>query len=98
MMDITRNQYFFAGLACLLLGIQFRVVDSFELTPEFTQFLAERTAHPLASVSAAAQTLTQSDKPLVRKSVRPPDWLGFSLMSIGAVLILHSFSMKKPGT
>src|SRR3990172_5878225 len=97
-MDITRNQYFFAGLACLLLGIQFRMVDSFELTPEFTQFLAERTGHPLASVNAATQTLTQPDKPLAKKTVRPSDWIGFSLISIGAVLILHSWGMKKPGS
>ena len=97
MMDITRNQYFFAGLALLLMGIQFRMVDSVELTPEFTQFLAERTGHPLASVSATTQTLTQSEKPLIKKTVKPPEWLGFSLMSIGAVLILHSWGMKKPG-
>jgi hypothetical protein len=98
MMDITRNQYFFAGLACLLLGLQFRMVDSVELTPEFTQFLAERTAHPLASVNAATQSLTQSDRPLAKKVVTPPDWLGWSLISLGAVLILHSWAMKKPGT
>ena len=98
MMDITRNQYFFAGLACLLIGIQFRMVDTVELTPEFTQFLAERTGHPLASVNAATQSLTQSEKPLAKKTIKPPDWLGFSLISIGAVLILHSWGMKKPGT
>ena len=98
MMDISRNQYFFAGLVCLLLGIQFRMVEEVELTPEFTQFLAERTGHPLASVSAATQTLTQSEKPLIKKTIVPPDWLGFSLMSIGAVLVLHSWGMKKPGT
>ena len=98
MTDITRNQFFFAGLACLLVGIQFRVVDSFELTPQFTQFLAERTGHPLASADAAAGGPAQSDKPMVRKCVQPPDWLGFSLISIGAVLILHSFGMKKPGS
>ena len=98
MMDITRNQYFFAGLACLLIGIEFRMVDSLELTPEFTQFLAERTSHPLASVNAATQTLTQSETPMAKKTIIPPDWLGFSLISIGAVLILHSWGMKKPGT
>jgi len=98
MMDITRNQYFFAGLACLLLGLQFRMIETVELTPEFTQFLAERTGHPLASVSAATQTMTQSEKPMVKKTVRPPDWLGFAMMSIGAVLILHSWGMKKPGS
>jgi hypothetical protein len=98
MMDITRNQYFFLGLACVLLGIQFRLVDSFELTPEFTQFLAERTGHPLASVNAATQSLTDSERPLIKKVVHPPEWLGWSLISLGAVLILHSWSMKKPGT
>jgi hypothetical protein len=97
MMDITRNQYFFAGLACLLIGIQFRMVDSVELTPEFTQFLAERTGHPLAAVNAATQSLTPSERPIAKKTVIPPDWLGFSLLSIGAVLILHSWAMKKPG-
>jgi hypothetical protein len=98
MMDVTRNQYFFIGLACLLIGIQFRMVESVELTPEFTQFLAERTNHPLASVNAATQSLTPSEKPLAKKTCIPPDWLGFSLISIGAVLILHSWGMKKPGS
>ena len=51
-MDISRNQFFFAGLVCLLLGAQFRLIDNVELTPEFTQFLAERTGHPLAAVDA----------------------------------------------
>ena len=98
MMDITRNQYFFAGLACLLLGMQFRIVDTVELTPEFTQFLATRTGHPLAAVSAAAQTLTQSDQPPIKKTIQPPDWLGWSLISLGSVLVLHSWGMKKPGS
>ena len=98
MMDITHNQYFFVGLACLLLGFQFRMVDSIELTPEFTQFLAERTGHPLASVTATTQTLTQSEEPSIKKTVRPPDWLGWSLVSLGSVLILHSWGMKKPGS
>lgn len=97
-MDITRNQYFFAGFACLLLGVQFLMIDTIELTPQFTQFLAERTGHPLASVSAAGQALTQSDKPLVKKSIKPPDWTGWSLVSLGSVLVLHSLAMKKPGT
>jgi hypothetical protein len=98
MMDITRNQYYFAGLLCLLMGLQFHYVDTVEFTAEFTQFLAERTAHPLASVSATTQSLTQSDKPIIKKTVRPPDWLGWSLLATGAVLVLHSWGMKKPGS
>jgi hypothetical protein len=98
MMDITRNQYFFAGLLLLLVGGQFRMIQTVDLTPEFTQFLAERTGHPLASVNAATQSLTPSERPLAKKTVCPPDWLGWSLISIGSVLVLHSWGMKKPGT
>ena len=95
-MDISRNQFFFAGLLCLLLGGQFQMVDSIELTPDFTQFLAERTGHPLASVGTATQTLTQFEEPSAKKVIVPPDWLGWSLVSLGSVLVLHSCGMKRP--
>jgi len=98
MMDITRNQYFLAGMLLLFLGAQFRLIDSVDLSAEFTQFLAERTGHPVASVSATTQALTLTEKPVVKKNVRPPDWIGWALLSTGAVLILHSWAMKKPGT
>ena len=97
-MEINRNQYFLIGLVLLFVGIAFRSVDTIDLTPEFTQFLAERTRHPLAAVGATTQALMQSDKPAVRKTVRPPEWLGWSLISFGGVLILHAAAMKKPGT
>jgi len=97
MMDITRNQYFFAGLVLLLLGIQFRVVDSFDLTAELTSMLTKQSNQPVASVATATQSLTQLDKPVLKKNVRPPDWVGWLLLSAGAVLILHSWAMKKPG-
>jgi hypothetical protein len=97
-MDITRNQYFCAGLLLLLLGIEFRGVESFELNAELTKVLSEQSGRPVAAVASTAQTLTQAEKPLIKKLVRPPDWLGWSLMSIGAVLVLHSWGMKKPGS
>jgi hypothetical protein len=36
--------------------------------------------------------------PTPRRTLRPPTWLGFALISIGAVLVLHSLAMKKPGS
>jgi len=95
-MDISRNQYFLAGLVLLFLGLQFRLVESFVLTPECTQILAERTGNRLAAVGAATPALTPSDKPRAKKTVRPPDWLGWCLASVGAVLIMHSWAMRKP--
>jgi hypothetical protein len=97
-MEISRNQYYLIGLVILFVGIQFHAIDTIELTPELTQFLAERSGQPVAAVSAA-RSITQPLTPSgVKKTVRPPEWLGWSLMSIGAVLILHSWAMKKPGT
>jgi len=44
MMDLTRNQWFLIGLLLLLLGTQFRLVESVDLTPKLTAFLAERSS------------------------------------------------------
>ena len=96
MMDITRNQILAAGLVLVFVGLQFRLVDSFVLTPQFTHFLAERTGHPVAAVSNTAQALVPAAEPVVKKTVKPPDWLGWSLLSVGAVLVLHSAGMRKP--
>jgi len=95
-MDISRNQYFLAGLVLLFLGIQFRMINTITLTPEFTQLLAERTGHPLAAVNAATPAAATSTGPVLKKSFRPPDWLGWSLISAGSVLILHSLAMRRP--
>lgn len=95
-MDVNRNQYFLAGLVVLFFGLQIRFVDSYVLTPEFTQILAERTGHPLAAVNAATAAITPSQTPMAKKTVRPPEFVGWALLSFGSVLILHALSMKRP--
>ena len=96
-MDINRNQVLLAGLVVLALGIQLLLVDSYVLTPEFTQFLAEKTDHPVAAVNGATAAFMTSGAPVAQKTVKPPEWIGWALLSLGSVLILHSMSMKKPG-
>jgi hypothetical protein len=96
MFDLTRNQLFLAGLIFLFLGLQFRLVESYTLTPETTQFLAERTGHPLAGVNAATPALTGSDRPLAKKTLQPAQWIGWAMLSLSATLILQSLVMRKP--
>ncbi len=96
-MDINRNQWFMIGLVVLFLGIQFRMVESYVLTPEFTKILAERTGHPVAAASNTMEAMFGRETHVSSKTIQPPEWLGWSLMSIGSVLILHSMAMKKPG-
>ncbi|QDU91084.1 hypothetical protein Pla175_45020 [Pirellulimonas nuda] len=90
-MEFNRNQYFFTGLVILLLGIQFRMVESYSLTPEAAK-IVQKVGQDSASVAASAPPALAGSK-----SLSPPDWLGWCLMSVGSVLILHSLAMKKPG-
>lgn len=93
-MDLNRNQFFFIGLMVLLIGLQVRYVSAYVLNAETTKFLAERTGQ---STSAANTFYAVAGSAGPRKVVRPPDWLPWCLISIGAVLCLHSLAMPKPG-
>ena len=97
-MEINRNQYFLAGLVLLFLGIEFRMVETLVLTPECTTFFGEKSSHPILATTNAMEALVGSEPRTVAKAVRPPDALGWGLLSCGAVLVLHSLAMKKPGT
>ena len=94
-MDLNRNQFFFLGLLVLLIGIQVRFVSAYELNPEATRILAERTGRSSATDGMLAITSGTSAAP--RKVLEPPEWLSWCLMSVGAVLVLHSLAMPKPG-
>jgi hypothetical protein len=95
--EFNRNQYFFLGAIILLLGFQVRSVSSYVLTQDATRFLAERTQSASSSPEQAFVSFSSDSGLLPNKVIRPPDWLGWCLMSVGAVLILHSLAMPKPG-
>jgi hypothetical protein len=90
-MEFNRNHYFLVGIVVLLLGIQLRIVDSFVLNESSTRFIAAQTG------SGGGKPMLAMVSATPHKVVRPPEWLGWSLMSIGSVLILHSLAMKGPG-
>lgn len=96
-MDITRNQYFLAGLLLLFLGVEFRAIESVQLTSEATQFLARRTNHPAVATTDKVDAVLGTSTKLPPKTLIPPEWVGYSFLSLGAVLVLHSLAMPKPG-
>ncbi len=93
-MELNRNQYFFLGIVVLLLGVQVRNVSAYVLTEDAAQFLAERTG--ASSSEATLVSLSNDFGAGPKKVLHPPEWLGWCLMSVGAVLILHSLAMKRP--
>jgi hypothetical protein len=100
-MEINRNQYFMAGLVIFLLGVQLRNVESYVLKDNCSQFIEKRLVRPKPAAIAATSVPsffgpeTQMAAPS-KRSVRPPKWLGFALLSAGAVLVFHSLAMKRP--
>lgn len=92
--ELNRNQYFFLGIVILLLGVQVRNVSAYVLTKDATRFLAEHTG--AASSEATLVSLSNELEAGRKRVLHPPEWLGWCLMSLGAVFILHSLAMKRP--
>ena len=96
-MEITRNQFFMAGVVLFLLGVQFLQIESVELKEQIATFIAERTDHPLISVSSQTPALTPLTGAAINRVIHPPEWLGWMFLSFGIVGILHSLAMPKSG-
>ena len=92
-MEFNRPQMFMAGLVVLLLGFQFRIVDSVVLNEKTTQFLAQKMESD--SFASSAPMFFAAHMPMAKKVITPPRWLGWSLVSIGGVIVLHSLAMRK---
>jgi hypothetical protein len=96
-MDLNRNQFFFIGVVVLLVGLQVRFVSSYVLNTEATRFLAERTGQAPLAATSSFFTMASATSVGPKKVLQPPDWLGWCLISVGAVLTFHSLAMKRPG-
>lgn len=99
-MEFNRNQYFLAGLVIFLLGIQLRMVEGFVLNERATQILQQRLnggRGPILASAGEDGSLLAATGLAPTHRVTPPKWLGWSLVSLGSVLILYSLALKKPG-
>ncbi len=96
-MELNRNHFFLIGLILLFLGLQFRMVESVVLNTKTSQFIAKRLKkQPAEATADFTPSLLTNNPPASRRTIRPPKWIGWMLISIGAVFVLHSFAMPKP--
>ena len=94
-MSLYRNRYFLTGFLLILLGLQFRRVESFVLNERSTRFVARMTNTPLVDNSTTFGTIFEPVTPVPRKRVTPPRWLGLSMIAAGCVITFHSFSIPR---
>ena len=97
-MTMNRNQYLMIGLVIFFLGVQLRFVDTFVLNETSTRYLAKKSAdaEPSSFRALPLSFVAQSPAPIPRKSITPPRWIGWALVSFGGVFVLHSLVLKKP--
>lgn len=95
---MNRNHFLMLGLVVLMLGIQLQIVDEYVLTEQATQIAAKAAGKEPGPVAQSASLFLPASgpTPLTQKTITPPDWLGWLFMSVGAVLVLHSFAMPRP--
>lgn len=82
----SRQHILLVGLLLFLVGVQFRLVESFTLNERSSRFVAAQLGDGGQRQAAAWQGVP------LRKVVEPPRWLGLALMSLGAVLTAKSLS------
>jgi hypothetical protein len=87
-MHFKRQHILLVGLVLFLVGLQFRLVESFTLNERSSRFVAAQLGD-----AGTRQAAVWQGMPL-RKVVEPPRWMGLALMSVGAVLTAKSLSMR----
>ena len=94
---MDRNRLFLIGVLLILLGIQFRMVESFVLNEPTTRALARMSRNnPVATTENSSNFLVRFH-PHPTKKVVPPRWIGLAMIAVGTVLSLQSFAMPKHG-
>ena len=73
------------GIYACIFGAECLIVESYVMAGETTQ-------GPPAQTS-----LFQSNTPLASRDWRPAEWAPWSLLSTGAIVILYSLTLNRPG-
>lgn len=82
------------GIVLLCVGLQLRAVETFELSPDTTQFL-NGTLGPSTESPRGALRQFVIESTQHRHRITPPAWLGWSCLSAGGVMVTLRMLPKK---
>lgn len=94
------HKVFAIGIVCILMGVQMRMVESFVLTPKASQFVERNIRSSGLRTQGSAYDIDPillAAGPTPKKTLTPPRWLGWAVMSAGAILTLHGLTLRRLG-
>lgn len=94
-MKINRNRFFLIGVLLVLLGAQFRMIDSFVLNEPTTRTLAKVSQKATNKSANSLDSMMMQVYPNPTKRVHPPRWLGLAMIAVGSVVSLHALAMPR---
>lgn len=94
-MELNRNHYFVIGVVLILIGVQVRMVDTYVLNQAASERLIPKPERTLANDLSFTNLVSNTTD--VRKTITPAPWIGWLVISVGAVLTLHALAMPKAG-
>ena len=90
-----RALFLAVGIFLCILGAECLVVDKFVMAGEARPVVAEPNAAPAGPATLFGETAPPA--PAVKRDIEPAEWAPWSLLSAGAVVILYSLTLNKPG-
>ena len=94
-MSMYRNRYFLAGILLILVGIQFRMVDSFVLNESAYTALTRVSKKATVADNSSMSSMLMSVYPAQTKRVEPPRWLGLAMIAVGSIVACHAIAIPK---
>ncbi|TWU11042.1 hypothetical protein [Allorhodopirellula heiligendammensis] len=94
-MKLNRNRCFLVGLLLVLLGVQFRMIDSFVLNENTTRTLAKVSRKAAITPENSLDNMMLQVHPNPTKRIHPPRWLGLAMIAVGSVVSLHAVAMPR---
>lgn len=83
----------YLGVILLLAGITLKSVESFTLTPTATRLLSRHAGPSTDTPEGALQSMIVENTDQ-RHMIRPKGWVGWGLLSAGAVLLAHGIILR----
>lgn len=95
------NRFIVVGIILLALGVQFRLVDSIVLNQQASQFVETRIQRARMRTNPYGRynsydPMMMNMGTVAKKSIQPPRWAGWALISGGVVMLLHGVSTRRP--